>query len=154
MSICLAYAPHIRCMQLLNLNVATDTYSVWAKAWPRRPFAGGSIGDHAQLSPTPIGDHVQLFRDHAQLHPDLDPDRLESVSFILNYKLALLFPTLSFLVIVLSTSIRTIYPKDMSVSSQASNQIKLADTWSRVPLGFAEPPLGAIFCFCKGVKAV
>jgi len=30
------------------------------------PFAGGSIGDHAQLSPT---HHVQLFRDHAQLHP-------------------------------------------------------------------------------------
>ena len=35
----------------------------------RRPFSGGSIGDHAQLSPTPIGDHVQLFRDHAELRP-------------------------------------------------------------------------------------
>jgi len=32
-------------------------------------FFRRSIGDHAQLSPTPIGDHVQLFRDHAQLNP-------------------------------------------------------------------------------------
>jgi len=56
-------------MRSLKLNGATDAYSVWAKVWYRRPFAGGSIGDHAQLSPTPIGDHVQLFRDHAQLHP-------------------------------------------------------------------------------------
>ena len=57
-------------MWSLKLNVAADAYSVWAKVWYRRPFAGGSIGDHAQLSPTPIGDHVQLFRDHAQLQPE------------------------------------------------------------------------------------
>ena len=49
--ICLAYAPHIRCMRSLKLNVAIDGYSVRAKVWYRRP----SIGDHAQLSPTPIG---------------------------------------------------------------------------------------------------
>ena len=30
-------------------------------------FFRRSIGDHAQLSPTPIGGHVQLFRDQAQL---------------------------------------------------------------------------------------
>jgi len=32
-------------------------------------FFRRSIGDHVQLSATPIGDHVQLFPDHAQLHP-------------------------------------------------------------------------------------
>jgi hypothetical protein len=41
-------------MWLLKLNMATDAYSVWAEVWYRRLFAGGSIGDHAQLSPTPI----------------------------------------------------------------------------------------------------
>jgi len=33
------------------------------------PFSGGSIGNHAQLSPTPIGDHVQRVQDHDQLRP-------------------------------------------------------------------------------------
>jgi hypothetical protein len=51
--------------------VATDARSVWVKVEYRRSFPGGSIGDHAQLSPTPIGDHVQLFPDHAQLRPGL-----------------------------------------------------------------------------------
>ena len=41
-------------MRLRKLNVATDAYSVWAEVWYRRLFAGGSIGDHAQLSPTPV----------------------------------------------------------------------------------------------------
>jgi len=50
--------------------VATNARSVWVKVEYRRPFSGGSIGNHAQLSPTPIGDHVQLFPDHAQLHPE------------------------------------------------------------------------------------
>jgi len=36
----------------------------------RRPFSGGSIGDPVQLSPTLIGDPVQLFRDPGELHPD------------------------------------------------------------------------------------
>ena len=48
----------------LKLNVATNARSVWVKCGP-----GGSIGDPVQLSPTPIGDPVQLFRDPAQLHP-------------------------------------------------------------------------------------
>ena len=56
----------------LKSNVATDARSVWVKVWPRRPFSGGSIGDPVQLSPTPIGDPVQLFRDLAQLHPQGD----------------------------------------------------------------------------------
>ena len=32
-------------------------------------FCRRTIGNHAQLSPTPIGNHVQLFRTHAQLYP-------------------------------------------------------------------------------------
>jgi len=67
--ICLVYTPHIRCIQSLKLNVATNARSVWVKVWPRRPFSGGSISDPVQLSPTPIGDPVQLFRDPAQLYP-------------------------------------------------------------------------------------
>ena len=51
--------------------VAADARSVWVKVEYRRPFSGCSIGDHAQLSATPIGDHVQLFPDHAQLRPVL-----------------------------------------------------------------------------------
>ena len=38
-------------------------------SWVPPTFFRRSIGDHAQLSPTPIGDHVQLFPDHAQLRP-------------------------------------------------------------------------------------
>ena len=30
--------------------MATDARSVWVKVEYRRPFSGGSIGDHAQLS--------------------------------------------------------------------------------------------------------
>jgi hypothetical protein len=41
---------HIRCMRSLKLNVATDAYSVWAKVLCRRPFAGGSIGDHSTFA--------------------------------------------------------------------------------------------------------
>jgi hypothetical protein len=66
LSICTAYLMHI---QYIRQIVATNARSVWVKVEYRRPFSGGSIGNHAQLSPTPIGDHVQLFPDHAQLHP-------------------------------------------------------------------------------------
>ena len=52
-----------------KLNMVTDARSVCVKVWPHRPFSGGSIGDPVQLSPTSIGDSVQLFRDPAQLHP-------------------------------------------------------------------------------------
>ena len=31
-------------------------------------FFWRSIGDHVQLSPTPTGDHLQLFCDYAELH--------------------------------------------------------------------------------------
>ena len=54
--------------------MATNVRSVWVKVWPSRPFSGGSTGDPVQLSPTPIGDPVQLFREPAQLlHPALTP---------------------------------------------------------------------------------
>ena len=62
LSICTAYLMHMVAKGKL-------WRSVWVKVEYRRPFSGGSIGDHAQLSPTPIGDHVQLFPDHAQLRP-------------------------------------------------------------------------------------
>ena len=67
--ICTAYSMHAVAKEL----VATDARSVWLKVWPRRPFSGGFIGDPVQLSPTPIGDPVQLFRDPAQLHPPTNP---------------------------------------------------------------------------------
>jgi hypothetical protein len=54
--------------------VATNARSVWVKVEYRRPFSGGSIGDHAQVSLTPIGDHVQLFPD-TQLYPDINQQK-------------------------------------------------------------------------------
>ena len=50
--------------------MATDARSVWVKVKYRRPFSGVPFGNHAQLLPTPIGDHVQLSPDHAQLYPN------------------------------------------------------------------------------------
>jgi len=69
--------------------MATNARSVWVKVWYRRPFSGGSIGDHTQLSPTPSAttfnflrtmlswfassdhvellDHAESFADHAEL---------------------------------------------------------------------------------------
>ena len=49
-SICIAYSVHA-------VAVATDARSVWLPP----TFFRRSIGDHAQLLPTAIGDHVVFF---------------------------------------------------------------------------------------------
>ena len=52
--ICVAYTLDIWFVRSLKSNAR----SVWVKVKYRRPFSGNSIGNHAQLSPTPISDHV------------------------------------------------------------------------------------------------
>ena len=51
---------------MLSLKVCAFCMGVVPPTFFRR-----SISDHAKLSPTPMGDHVQLFRDHAELHAEM-----------------------------------------------------------------------------------
>ena len=65
LSICAAYLVHVvakancgyRCAFCMGKSVAPPT------------FFRRSVGNPVQLSPTPIGDPVQLFRDPCELHP-------------------------------------------------------------------------------------
>ena len=55
--------------------MAINASSVWVKVWPCRPFSGAPS---VQLSPTTIGDPVQLFRDLANC---TSPERSASRSW-------------------------------------------------------------------------
>ena len=65
LSICITHSVHT----VAKVNCGYGCAFCMAKSVVPPTFLRCSIGDHAQLSPTPIGDHVQLFRDHAQLRP-------------------------------------------------------------------------------------
>ena len=70
--VCLVHAPHIQCIwfvRSLRVYCGYRCAFCMAKIVVPPTFFRRSIGNHAQLLPTPIGDHVQLFRDHAQLNP-------------------------------------------------------------------------------------
>ena len=67
LSICIAYSAHM----VAKVNCGYRCAFCMAKSVVPPTFLRRSIGDHAQLFPTPVSDHVQLFRDHAQLLPGL-----------------------------------------------------------------------------------
>ena len=52
--------------------VATKARSVWVKVEYRRPFPGGSIGNHAQLSPTPSATTFNFLRTTLSCEPVLE----------------------------------------------------------------------------------
>jgi len=78
LSICITYSVHT----VVKVNCGYQCAFCMAKSVVPPTFLRRSIGNHAQLSPTPISDHVQLFRDHAQLHPALKLSILNQINLI------------------------------------------------------------------------